>query len=101
MAPEQWVDADYVDHRADIYAIGIVLYELATGERPFPDHSDLAGYEQDHLHETPPDPRSLKEDVPASLSRLILECLSKDPEKRPASFEVLGERLARAHSPLH
>lgn len=100
-APEQWGKARHADTRADIYALGIVLFELCCGRRPFDDgvHREpphvLIGR---HLSVPAPDPRSLNPDIPPELSELILQCLTKSPDDRPASMAVLRERLVDVHA---
>jgi len=80
MAPEQAV-GDNVDHRADIYAFGVTLYELLTGKVPFRE-GDVAYH---HRHTPPPDPRLAIPEIPEAMARLILHMLHKQPEERCAS----------------
>jgi len=88
MAPEQSVGGQ-VDHRADIYALGITLFELVTGRVPF-DDGDVSYH---HRHTQPPDPRSHVPEIPAPLAELILEMLAKAPHDRPEDAAVVGKRL--------
>ena len=82
MAPEQLDDElGPVDHRADIYALGVVLYELLTGRRPFRAATPIELREQ-ILGTDPPPPRSIEPDVPAVLERICLRCLAKNPDDR-------------------
>ncbi len=90
MSPEQCMGRD-VDGRADVYAVGVMMFELLTGDLPFSGRGQLEVMNA-HLQNTPPDP-SLK-GVPSQLSRLILECLRKTPADRP-SAQQLGERLTK------
>jgi tetratricopeptide (TPR) repeat protein len=87
MAPEQAAGAD-VDHRADLYAFGVTLYELLTGEVPFR-QGDLAHH---HRHTPPPDPRTKVPDLPPALAELVLRLLAKAPEER---FATTAEVVAR------
>jgi tetratricopeptide (TPR) repeat protein len=88
MAPEQ-AAGEAVDHRVDLYALGVTLFELATGDLPFRD-GDLAYH---HRHTAPPDPRELQTSLPAALAELILELLRKDPNDRVQSAAEVGGRL--------
>jgi serine/threonine protein kinase len=88
MAPEQSL-GDAVDHRADLYALGITLFELATGCVPFTE-GDIAYH---HRHTPPPDPRDLIPDIPAALAELILHLIAKDPDDRCQSAQEVSERL--------
>jgi len=97
MSPEQMASAKDVDQRADIWAIGCVLYELVTGRVPFeaetmPQLCTLI------LHSDPPPPRSIRADVPELLDQVILRCLRKDRNQRYADVAVLAADLA-AFSP--
>jgi serine/threonine protein kinase len=80
MSPEQVLGQD-VDHRSDLYSLGVTLFELATGVVPF--GSGEVAYH--HRHTPVPDPRSLRPDLPDDLVALILHLLEKDPENRVQS----------------
>ncbi len=88
MAPEQIAADPSLDHRADIYAWGVVAYELLSGERPFATLSGTA-LARAQMTELPPPLRSVAPTVPASLSALVMQCLAKAPEERPASANAL------------
>ncbi len=92
MSPEQ-LRGDAVDGRADLYALGVVLYEMVTGVRPFRD-SGTPQLIAAILDREPPAPSSLKPDVPPSLERLILRCLAKDPDRRFQSAREMAAGLA-------
>jgi serine/threonine-protein kinase len=93
MSPEQlFGEAD--DIRTDVYALGVMLFEMVTGQRPFvkarPEALMFA-----IINNAAPSARSLRADVPAELDHLLAECLDKDPTKRPASAALVGETLRR------
>jgi tetratricopeptide (TPR) repeat protein len=88
MAPEQ-AAGEAVDPRADLYAFGVTLFELATGRRPF--ESGDVTYQ--HRHTPAPDPRSLGVEMPEALAELILHLMAKQPADRPPNAEQVGQRL--------
>lgn len=88
MAPEQ-VQGAPIDQRADIYALGINLFELTTGRLPFL-KGDL-GYH--HIHTAPPNPRELNAKIPQELNAVILKCLEKNPDDRYQSVAELMQAL--------
>ncbi len=88
MAPEQAVGGA-VDHRADLYAFGVTLFQLVTGDVPFRE-GDLTFH---HRETPPPDPREYEPGVPEPLARLILQLLQKRPEARPQSAAEVGALL--------
>ncbi len=94
MAPEAVLDPSQVGAPADIYALGCVAFWLLAGRNVF-EADSLIGVFTAHVHEPPPRPSSLAVDVPADLEDLVMECLAKRSEDRPASVAALDERLAR------
>jgi eukaryotic-like serine/threonine-protein kinase len=93
MAPEQ-LRGDPVDVRADLFSVGILLYELATGARPFKGRS-LADVSSAILRDFPPPLRNVRPDVPSELERIVHRCLEKDPGDRfQTAIEVLNELRA-------
>jgi hypothetical protein len=109
MAPEQTVDAHTIDHRADIYALGAILYECLTGRPPFRAASTLDLLDQVR-HQEPVPVRQLQPNVPRDLETICLKCLRKEPSERyPTACELAddlerflsGDAIrARPHSPL-
>jgi tetratricopeptide (TPR) repeat protein len=88
MPPEQAIGG-VVDHRSDLYALGVTLFQLCTGQVPFPD-GDVTYH---HAHTPPPDPRELVPEIPAQLAELILQLLAKRPEDRVQSAEEVARAL--------
>jgi tetratricopeptide (TPR) repeat protein len=99
MPPERWL-AIPPDTRSDVYSVGIVLFEVIAGRRPFTDHSDVEQYRHDHLSTPVPDLRTVCSDVPATLAALVAACLAKEPERRPQGFRSLGRELERVATSL-
>jgi serine/threonine protein kinase/DNA-binding winged helix-turn-helix (wHTH) protein len=97
MAPEQLL-GERVDSRTDIYAIGNVLYEMATGRLPF--QQALASPLQEEIaHQPPPPPGRFRTDLSTRMEEIILKCLEKDPENRYQSVKELLVDLRRSSSP--
>lgn len=90
MSPEQAL-GQKTDPRSDVYSLGVLLFELATGSRPFPARS-LTEAIQYHTRQAPPAPRTLRPNLPAGIEALILKALEKDPAGR---FQSAAE-FARA-----
>ncbi len=98
MAPEQIDERATIDHRADIYALGAVLYELCTGEAAWQAES-LWALAAARLLEPPPDPRARRPDLPAGLAELVLACMTRDQAARPQSMSEVEGRLASIARP--
>ena len=94
MAPEQALGKT-VDGRADLYALGVVLYELTTGRVPFPGDNPLATISQ-HLHAPVVPPRALRPDLPRAIETVILRLLAKDPAQRYATAAETADALHAA-----
>jgi serine/threonine-protein kinase len=94
MAPEQAVDPDGVDFRADIYSLGVTLYQAVVGEPPFP-LADAPRCLELHARAPVPPPEERRPEVPRALSALLLRMLAKNPDDRFASYDALAEAFAR------
>jgi len=92
MAPEQ-VIGQTVDGRADLYAVGCVLFEMLTGTPPFVGETALSVADQ-HMYDQPPTVRSRRADVPLELDSLVGRLLAKDPSQRPATAAQVRAALA-------
>lgn len=97
MAPEQ-ARVERVDERADVYALGVILYEALCGAPPYASDSDEVTLFR-IMNEAPCAPRKHVPDIPRALSELIERTLAKDPAARPASAAELGEALQRFIDP--
>jgi serine/threonine-protein kinase len=92
MAPEQ-ARGERVDHRADIYAVGAILYCALTGQRPF-DRGDPTATLTAVLTQDPPRPRSLEPSIPEPLEMIIQKAMAKRPQDRHESMAELDAELA-------
>ncbi|AKZ54030.1 putative serine/threonine-protein kinase [Streptomyces ambofaciens ATCC 23877] len=92
MSPEQ-IGGDEVDRRSDLYSLGCVLYEIATGVPPF-DLDDAWAVLVGHRDTAPEPPRTHRAELPGYLDRIILDLLAKRPEERPDDARELGRRIA-------
>ena len=92
MSPEQ-VRNEVLTHQTDIYSLGVVMYRLLTGHLPFQAQS-LAGLCQQILHSEPPSPRSLRNDIPLPLEKVVLRAIHKDKQARYHDWKDFGSDLA-------
>ena len=95
MAPEQTDSAHAVDGRADVYALGVVLYRLLTGRVPFDGARPLAAVLYDIVHTEPAAPRRINPDVPRDLETICLKAMAKEPADRFATAGAFAEELRR------
>ena len=97
LSPEQ-VERGVADPRSDVYAAGIVLFEMLTGEKPYDGETALQiAYR--HVHDDVPPPSSLVPGLPAELDALVVRATSRDPDKRPADARrFLTEVVAARHA---
>jgi eukaryotic-like serine/threonine-protein kinase len=91
IAPEQ-ASGQVVDVRTDIYSLGVVLYELLTGEVPFPGESFVA-VAMKHVHEPPPNVLDVRGDVPLRVAAAVDRALEKDPEQRFPTMDAFAAEL--------
>ena len=87
IAPEQIQGAANIDRRADIYAFGIVSYQMLTGQLPF-QHNNLGALLIAHMTQPPPDPRDLVPEISAETARAIRRAMAKNPDER---YSTVGE----------
>jgi serine/threonine-protein kinase len=95
MSPEQCEGKGHIDHRSDIYSLGIVMYELLTGSVPFPGEG-FGEVLVAHLTKPPPKPSSVNPNVPPQLEAIVLHAIEKDRNRR---FQNMNEFLSAVENP--
>lgn len=93
ISPEQ-AKGDVLDHRTDIYSLGIVLYEMLTGDVPFRGNSSI-DISLKHVNEVAIRPSELIENIPLELEKIIMHCLEKKPQARYSTVKELADDLKR------
>lgn len=99
MAPEQASGDPGTDQRADLYAWGVVAYELLAGAHPFAGRSSVHALIAAHMVETPAPLADRRIDVPAALVDIVMRCLEKDPSRRPQTANELLAALDNVTTP--
>lgn len=95
MSPEQCLGNKQIDGRADLYSLGVVLYEMTTGYQPF-QITGVSDALYKHVNTPPPSPRSMRSDLPIVVEEIIMRCLAKKPEERFATGTALSTALRNA-----
>jgi tRNA A-37 threonylcarbamoyl transferase component Bud32 len=96
IAPEQAISSQRSVPQSDIYSLGVVLYEMATGQAPFDSDSPMS-LALSHITSTPPPPQSLRPDLPHPVQMVILKALEKRPENRWQTGQAMASALHDAY----
>ena len=96
MAPEQIVDSSHIDARADVYSLGVALYEMLTGKRPNGDNTVMGMLAKAVKGDPLPDVRTMRPEVSASVAYVLSLMCSPKPENRPVTSRVAADLLVRA-----
>jgi serine/threonine protein kinase/ribosomal protein S27E len=94
MSPEQAMGhAHWTDRRTDIYSLGVVMFELLTGEKPFQGNAQMQV--QKRLNEDAPDPRTLNRHIPRDLATICVKCMERDPNRRYNNCQLIVDEFDR------
>lgn len=93
MAPEQIRGTPEVSHKTDLYALGVVLYQMLTGRAPF-EGSSAVVLMHCHMNEPPPRPSARVAEIPVALDKLVVQLMAKDPKDRPWDAAAVSVALA-------
>lgn len=97
MAPEQ-IECKPVDGRTDLYALGLIIYEMLTGDVPFQAESTFQLMYK-RANEAPPEPKAVNPEIPDWLNQVVMKCLERDPERRYKSARAILNDLELQQSP--
>src|SRR5687768_16439149 len=100
MSPEQALGDTSTDHRADLYAWGVMAWELLAGKHPFAGHTTQSAMVGAHIREAAPPLHGIRPGIPTSLAALVMRCLEKEPGKRPSSAAELLEAIDATSTPV-
>ncbi|MGB6067098.1 MAG: protein kinase [Desulfomonilaceae bacterium] len=102
MAPEMWIPHSEVGPPADIYAFGVMFFEICCGRKPFViqagDKRGKLGLA--HVRQTPPRPSTFRSNIPTAIEEVILKCLRKDPADRYGSFRQIRQELTSIYEDI-
>jgi tetratricopeptide (TPR) repeat protein len=99
MSPEQFDNPETVEIQSDIYAFGVVLYELLTSRLPF-NASTIDEWHYKHSKEIPQQPTSMTSSIPTLLNKIVIKCLQKKPQNRFYNFAELKDALLKVYRNL-